>query len=241
MMFFGDISLYLILFFSLALTGLIAFYYLLNTFVIPAIENRKYKAFFIKWAFRSQLLLWVLFILFFTYQFFMANPAFTLLILSLSLALGWSHWRNLINALLFKIENRAKLGDHIKFGETSGKIVDLGKRNILLQKDNGEQIVIPQGKLVQDGYTLLSKLDSERTVDFLLDQSVVDHFGSLVEFEKFLVNNPWVEAGEKASLHPVEEGKWKVELKAIQPEDRDRLKNYILAEIKTIIESTPKI
>ena len=230
----GQISPMLIIFFGISLSLLLLFYFIINTYVIPAIENRKFRSFVAKWTFRSELLLWVGFILFFLDRFIQSSPALIILIITLSLILGWYFWRDLISGVVFRIEQKAKIGDTIRFGELEGKILSLGNRNLVIQNKEKLKIVIPNHSIAQKGYHIIDQRDQNNELQITIDPKQVEAFGGMKAFRKLLYSNPWVHPGENAIITKREGGDIHVIVKTIHQGDQQNLEKYIFSELDKV-------
>lgn len=231
---FDKIPPVLLFFLVITLIGLILIYQVIYQFIIPAIENRKLKSFVGNWAFRSQIFLWCLTIIYFLYRFTLVSPLITLLVVILSVLLGWNFWMDLISGLIFRIEQKVDLGDTLLYKEQEGKIIEIGNRNLVIKTKLNEKVVIPHRAISQNGYSILSKKDQDTSVTLLIDQEKIDDLGGIGVLKNLLVANPWSLPGNQVSIIRLEDGKFQAELKALNPVDREKLKKHVLAELDRV-------
>jgi small-conductance mechanosensitive channel len=71
---------------------------------------------------------------------FMLNKSFlvTLVLLALTFVIGGRYWRDVINGVIVKFENRIAEGDYLTNADYSGIIVELGIRGIQIRLKGGD-------------------------------------------------------------------------------------------------------
>ena len=98
------------------------------------------------WA-RIELIIW--FVIGFILLIFMLNESFliTLVLLAVIFLIGGRYWRDILNGIIIKFENRIAKGDFLSNDQYSGVIVDLGYRGLQVRMDKGEMGYIPYRSL----------------------------------------------------------------------------------------------
>jgi hypothetical protein len=94
------------------------------------------------WA-RIELTVW--FVMGFILLVYMLNQSFliTVVLLTVVFLVGGRYWRDILNGIIIKFENRIAKGDFLSNDQYSGVIVDLGYRGLQIRMDKGEVGYIP--------------------------------------------------------------------------------------------------
>jgi small-conductance mechanosensitive channel len=79
------------------------------------------------------------------------HPKYTPIVLVVILVgFAWVSWfalREFINGVFFKAGLLCTVGDHVTINETSGRILEMGYRYIVLETDDGDEAIIPYSRL----------------------------------------------------------------------------------------------
>jgi len=227
----GELNIFLIILTFVVATGIIATYQLIFKLVIPSVKNRKFKQFISTWAFRSQLLAWCLFIMFFFYQYFNSAPYFTIASVTIVLILGWIFWRDLIAGLIFKIDNKVSIGDTIECCEHTGKVNFIGNRNIILESSNKEQVILYHRMIVSRGYKIIREQDIDNAIEFKVAKSTLLKFGGVKEVQKLIEASPWASTLNQPEILISDNDHYLIKIWALNPDDKEKYKNSILFEL----------
>lgn len=91
---------------------------------------------------------------------------------------------DIISGMFIAFSKEVVIDDHIKIGEHTGKIVDIGINKTALLNDDDDIVYVPNHKFIMNDIVNYSKSSVRRTIiDFEL---AYDHFGSIADLEKAL-------------------------------------------------------
>lgn len=92
---------------------------------------------------RIELIIW--FVIGLILLVYMLNNSFliTLVLLGVVFLVGGRYWRDVLNGVIIKFENRIAKGDFLSNNQYAGVIVDLGYRGLQIRMDKGEIGYIP--------------------------------------------------------------------------------------------------
>ncbi len=119
-----------------------------------------------------------------------------LLIFAGLLLLVWIYFyfRDYLSGLIIKTERNLTPGDFLKFGEISGRVISLKGRTLILEKENGEEIIIPYHKLTNNTFSI-KKANREKTFSYGFEIDVeasTDPKLLQEKIKKYLLMLPWV-------------------------------------------------
>lgn len=81
------------------------------------------------------------------------EPAFAAVLVSLIAMLvvfAWAPLYDLIGGVAFRFGRLCRVGDHVRVGDVEGRVLDVGMRSLVVQTPEGDEAVIPYGKITRE-------------------------------------------------------------------------------------------
>lgn len=142
---------------------------------------------------RLEIIVWALFILVVVYYALIASIAVTVILLALIIFAFFDFWRNYFTGLIMKLGDKIQMGDSIIVNDHSGKVVELGNRDIKMESTSGEEILIPYrlaNTEIKIGHKKTPKILCKT---FTIDRnSRVNSEGLRHQIERAIYTNPWI-------------------------------------------------
>lgn len=130
-------------------------------------------------------------------------------LIGLLAVLAWAPLYDLISGVAFRFGRLCRVGDHVSVGDVEGRVLDVGMRALVVQTPEGDEAVMPYGKIsretlrrtqsVSGAYVHAFAIESPEGVDFVsLKRQVVRsamgcHWASVV-------HEPKVERRERGAI-----------------------------------------
>lgn len=218
----------------LLIIGLVIFaaVYIFRNYVLPFIESRKTRSRAQILLFRIEIALWTFYSLLTLYLLFMANTWVTLGLIIVIAAVGFYFFRDFLNGLLFRLENRYRIGDQLKIGDYTGQLTAILIRAIQLRTEHEELVTIPYSSFGQKEIIKLQakgRLMSAKLTFYVEDDSISRIQERLPEWIR---NCPWAIVNDSISVHQLIAGALAVTVYGVDQQAIDRIEHYLQHKIK---------
>lgn len=243
---------YLILLFFLAAAGIYLFLYIIRMYIPVMFSGRIDNKLFRKYFTIAEGLSWSLFLLTSAFFFLKSNIFFSvLLFLSLLILLYWFSQfalRDCIAGLVFKADNRFSVGDILVVGEVKGEIKQFHYRNIEIENENGNLILLPYTMLL--GMISSPQKISETVLSYSFEISVTRDYPynkAADLLKKHILSLPWAIIKNEPKIQLLKESENTLLLKItifsfddvyFQPM-RKRIEEYISDNLKPSLGKAP--
>lgn len=81
------------------------------------------------------------------------EPEFAAVVVSLIgilVLFGWAPLYDLISGVAFRFGRLCRVGDHVRVGDVEGRVLDIGMRSLVVQTPEGDEAVLPYGKISRE-------------------------------------------------------------------------------------------
>lgn len=161
---------------------------------------------------------WIIFLVLLTKQIFKAGMAESIILIVLPMGiLMWAGSfviRDWMAGIVFKAEDRYRIGDIVCFKDTRGSLTDLGYRSLTLETADGILIEIPYSTLVRE--STMQKISREiPTCTFQLEIPAQRTFPEVQQFlNRVVMCAPWCSLNRKPTIRMVntQENKYLIEI-----------------------------
>jgi hypothetical protein len=110
------------------------------------------------------------------------EPEFAAVLVSIVVVLvmfAWAPLYDLIAGVAFRFGRRCQVGDHVRVGDVEGRVIDIGMRALVVQTREGDEAVVPYGKISRDTLRRTQSVTGAHVHAFVLEQPAD------VEFARF--------------------------------------------------------
>lgn len=92
---------------------------------------------------------------------------------------SWASLYDLISGVAFRFGRLCRVGDHVRVGDVEGRVLDVGMRSLIVQTPEGDEAVIPYGKISRDTLRRTQSVSGAHVHAFAIDQPPGVDFVSL--------------------------------------------------------------
>lgn len=221
-----------LVFILIALAGIIfGFFYLLRKYLMPLLEsvNERKKTKLLVW--RVEVITWLVFALFTLTQLFTENWWVTLALVAVVAWIGLDFWRNFFPGLWFRISNRVKEGDPVRYDNYSGIVAQLGKTSMAIKTEGEELLFIPYRKITDEIFIkrqAKGKLFSTKLVIPVsgANDALVDRVNNWVKI------CPWAVAQPQNSATLNADGHLHISIYAVDAESLGKVEHFLRSKIR---------
>ncbi|UKN02607.1 mechanosensitive ion channel family protein [Paracrocinitomix mangrovi] len=196
----GTISVQTVVFLLIIGAVLYAFFFLARKYVVPYLGSRKAVKKMTVILYRAEVAAWVIYVVFGLYQLFSDSLYITGAIVVLSITAGWNIWRDVLTGIAFRLEDKFKINDPVRFENYNGTLSEINSRNIRIKSDKEELITIPFRKLNNEIFIkrqAKGKLHSEQ-LNLNVGNRTAEEITPLLQ--RWLYECPWAVMNEKAKI-----------------------------------------
>jgi uncharacterized membrane protein len=143
----GNIRIQSVVLLLLIAAALFVLFYSYKKYVVPYLGSRKEVSKAQVLRYRVEIAVWSTYAVFGVYQLLTDSLYITGVMLIIVILAFRNFWKDLFAGITFKIQNRFKENDPIRFENYSGIIEQIGTRNLLIKTDDEETIVVPFRRL----------------------------------------------------------------------------------------------
>lgn len=208
----------------IAYTGV---FWLLAITLLPAFHKDKRQQNVKKYLYRIKLIAGFGLFVYYVYQLFQFNTAFTIVFLLIMIIPFWNQWRDLISGMQINWGQQLREGDKIIFGDMKGQVKTLGRLNLKLETNNGLIVSIPNRKITDIGYSKISSDQEQNRVEIIVEKSVVNKLGGSDTVKNMVMSSPWFQHGSNAKIIDHGDESVKIITWASNPELTGVYKDYL--------------
>lgn len=221
----AKITIALILFFVVIFAVLYLFFWLITLLL----HRRKTSStiFHKKNLLKVKLLIWGLFILYFLYRFLSVAPGYTVIILVTTLVLGWSFWLNILAGISLKLDGKLRQGLWIEVQGKKGKLTHIGLRHLHIEKAPGSIQIIPNRKLIHEGFSLFPGPTEDLKIELTIEQKSLEIMGGTNAFLAKLAASPWASKTMEPHIDDTQNGNLTLVAWAFSEETKTRYRKYL--------------
>lgn len=211
----GSFSVNTIIFLLLISGILFASFYLIKRYILPYLGSRTAVRRSKVFVLRLEVLLWSLFGLFAVYRFLSSSIWISIVFLVLLGLIGFTFFRNFFIGLVFRLENKFRIGDPVRIGDYSGIIENIGIRNIQLKTDDEELVFINYHTVSQSNLVKRQAKGRLLSSRIILDIGEKDEIAMAKKVRDWLYQCPWAVINERIAINNSEKGKLLVTVYAV--------------------------
>lgn len=143
----GSIRIQSVVLLLLIAAALFVMFYTYKKYIVPYLGSRKEVSKAQVVRYRVEVAVWAAFAVFGVYQLLTDSLYITGVMLIIVILAFRNFWKDLFAGIAFKVQNRFKENDPIRFEDYSGIIEQVGTRNITIKTDDEETIIVPFRRL----------------------------------------------------------------------------------------------
>jgi small-conductance mechanosensitive channel len=218
------------LFLTFILVGLALYLvlYILDSYVIPTLKEKR-SSIDPLWQ-KIKIISWLLLFGVFYSTLFRKNMAITLVFTVVILGLGWNYWRNVFSGILIKFKNQLKVGDYISTDFTKGIIRSVSLAQSELVNEKGELVIIPNYKLRSSVLKHLQETNNVKVYTFLVKSSNKE---SVEDIHKLALNCPYISVNQDIVVKREQSNKFQIKASIIDNSFVEMINKYFDEAIKT--------
>jgi len=144
----------------------------------------------------AELIIWIFFFSWFLFVFAEIKSLFSIVLFGIILGLAYLLFRfwvtDIVAGLIFRNSNKINRGDGLRVGDIEGKIVNLGFRNIEIEKKDGTTVYVPYRKVTSAIFSKTESATQSSGYTFELKTSLdsdIDHVTEKIK--TYIVALPW--------------------------------------------------
>lgn len=110
------------------------------------------------------------------------EPEFAAVLVSLVgllVVFAWAPLYDLINGVAFRFSRLCRIDDHVRVGDVQGRVLDIGMRALIVQTPEGDEAVVPYGKIGRNTLRRTQSVSGAHVHAFTIDQPEGTDFVSL--------------------------------------------------------------
>lgn len=110
------------------------------------------------------------------------EPAFAAVVVSLIgmlVVFSWSSLYDLISGVAFRFGRLCRVGDHVRVGDVEGRVLDVGMRSLIVQTPEGDEAVVPYGKISRETLRRTQSVSGAHVHAFSIEQPTGVDFSTL--------------------------------------------------------------
>jgi len=211
--------------------------YLVRNYILPFLESRKTKARAELTLFRLEVSSWGVFTLFALYELMRYNIWLTVILVLVTGICGLNFFKDFFPGLIYRIEERFKVGDLLRLGEYSGEVMSIGVRNLQLKTEDEELILVPYASITNKEIVKLQakgRLISTK-LTYQVERLLIDKIKT--ELPNWLRACPWAVVNESVHITETEEETLNITVYAVDQKSVGRIDDFLLLRIKEALES----
>lgn len=101
------------------------------------------------------------------------------LVLAALVAFGWAPLYDVISGVAFRFGGSCREGDQVKVGDVEGRVLEVGMRSLVVQTRQGDEAVVPYGKIIHQTLRRTQSLSGAHVHAFVIEAPAGKDFSSL--------------------------------------------------------------
>lgn len=214
--------------FGIGLFFLIAF---LRKYILPVFIQRYSQRKISLFWYRLTTIVWLLFGLFWLYQFLSASILITAVFIIILGTVFNQFLRDFIIGIYYQFENQIKIKDHLNTSTIEGEVQAFLARHLKVITVTGEEIYIPYRSLLQTPIRIIKEVDSllENQFTVVLEG---DSLKNIVLLRSYMTMCPWIYDPSLYSIVHLSNDQYRISVRVKENFTATKIESFIKSKIK---------
>ncbi|MBD3638534.1 MAG: mechanosensitive ion channel family protein [Crocinitomicaceae bacterium] len=228
---FGEISVNTVIGLMIIAAILIGFFYVVRKYVVPYLGSRRAIRKTRVVIYRIEVLTWAVYTVFGLYQLLSDSIYITSAILVVVILAGFNFWRDIFAGIAFRLENKFKRYDPVRYDSYNGIIEEINPRNIQIKTDKEELVTVPFRKLSNAIFIKRQAKGKLHSAQLTLNLGAKSADEIMPKLEHWIYECPWAVDNDNTGAKVIGTGLIQLTVYAVDRESISKTEEYLRQRI----------